>query len=113
MKVKDYLDVEAIEDVPGVLRRVVVGADDGAPRFVMRVLELQSGNSTPFHSHPWEHEIFVLSGDGIAKGKASEKPIKPGTVVFVEPNEEHCFTNAGKDTLRIICVIPLLDMVAP
>jgi len=31
MKVHNYLDTEAAEDAPGVLHRVVIGADDGAP----------------------------------------------------------------------------------
>ncbi len=48
MKVHNYLETEAIEDAPGVLRRVVVGADDGAPRFTMRVFEVRSGCATPF-----------------------------------------------------------------
>ncbi len=113
MKVHNYLEIEAIEDIPGVLRRVVIGADDGAPTFVMRVFEVKPGNSTPFHSHSWEHEVFVLSGKGIVKGEAEEKSIEEGVVVFIAPNEEHCFTNTSSDVLRFICVIPLPDTVAP
>ena len=113
MKVHNYLETEAIEDAPGVLRRVVIGADDGAPRFAMRVFEIRSGSSTPFHSHWWEHEVFVLSGEGIVKSEGNEKSIGEGTVVFVAPNEEHCFANTGNDILRFICVIPLPDAATP
>ena len=113
MKVHNYLETEAIEDAPGVLRRVVIGADDGAPRFAMRVFEVRPGSSTPFHSHWWEHEVFVLSGEGIVKGKGNEKSIGEGTVVFVAPNEEHCFVNTEDDVLRFICVIPLPSTAAP
>jgi quercetin dioxygenase-like cupin family protein len=113
MKVHNYLETEAIEDAPGVLRRVVIGTDDGAPTFVMRIFDIKPGSSTPFHSHSWEHEVFILSGKGIVKGKGKEKPVAEGTVVFIAPNEEHCFTNTSSDILRFICVIPLLDTVAP
>ncbi|HEY92431.1 MAG TPA: cupin domain-containing protein [Dehalococcoidia bacterium] len=113
MKVNNYLETEAIEEPPGVLRRVVIGADDGAPTFVMRVFEIKPGSSTPFHSHSWEHEVFVLSGKGIVKGEGKGKPVGEGTVVFVAPNKKHCFTNTGSDVLRFICVIPLPDMVTP
>jgi len=113
MKVHNYLETEAIEDAPGVLHRVVIGADDGAPRFAMRVFEVRSGSSTPFHSHWWEHEVFVLSGEGIVKGDRNEKSVGEGTVVFVAPNEEHCFTNTGNDVLRFICMIPLPDAATP
>ena len=106
MKIYNYLDVEPIEDAPGVLRRVVIGTEQGAPRFIMRVFEVQPGSSTPFHSHWWEHEVFVLSGQGIVKNREGETSIGKGSVVFIEPNEEHCFTNRGSETLRFICVIP-------
>jgi len=112
MKVHNYLETEATEDVPGVLRRVVIGAEDGAPRFAMRVCEVGSGSATPFHSHWWEHEVFVLSGEGVVKGEGNEKSIREGTVAFVAPNEEHCFANTGNDVLRFICVIPLPNMAA-
>jgi len=112
MKVHNYLDTQTIEDAPGVLRRVVIGTDDGAPTSVMRVFEVKPGSSTPFHSHSWEHEVFVLSGKGIVKGRGEENSIGEGVVVFIAPNEEHCFTNAGSDLLRFICVIPLPDAAA-
>lgn len=107
MKVRSYIEVEPVEDMPGVLRRVVVGADDGAPRFAMRVFDVSPGSSTPLHSHWWEHEVFVLSGEGVVNSKEGAQPIGEGTVVYVEPEEEHCFTNIGGDALRFICVVPL------
>jgi len=113
VKVHDFQDVEAIEDAPGVIRRVVVGPEHGAPRFAMRVFELAPGSSTPFHSHWWEHEVFVLSGQGVFKCNATETPVRHGTAVFVAPDEEHCFSNTGNDTLRFICVIPLPDAAPP
>ncbi len=113
MKVCNYREIEAVEDAPGVLRRVVIGVDDGAPRFVMRVFEVSPGRSTPFHSHWWEHEVFILSGEGIFKCNRSESSVREGTVVFVAPNEEHCFTNIGNDVLCFICVIPLPNTAAP
>ena len=109
MKVYSYLGREVVEDAPGVSRRVVIGAEDGAPRFAMRVFEIRPGGSTLFHSHWWEHEVFVLSGEGIVRGAESEKRLAEGSVVFIGPNEEHCFANSGKDVLRFICVIPLAD----
>jgi quercetin dioxygenase-like cupin family protein len=109
MKVKNYSKVEATEEAPGVLQRIVIGTGDGAPRFVMRVFEVAPGSSTPFHSHWWEHEVYILSGAGVVKEKDRENPIGEGSVVFVTPDEEHCFVNTGTDALRFICVIPKLE----
>jgi len=111
MEIRHYLEVEAREDMPGVLLRTVIGAEDDAPRFAMRVFEVKPGSSTPFHSHWWEHEVFILSGEGVAKGQQGETQLSEGTVVFVIPNEEHCFVNSGTDILRFICVVPLTDAV--
>lgn len=113
MKVKDYRDVDATEDAPGVFRRVVVGPDDGAPRFVMRVFDVAPGSSTPCHVHWWEHAVFVLSGTGVARFGASEESIAVGNAVYVPPDEEHCFVNTGGEVLRFICVIPSQDPPAP
>ena len=107
---KSYLETEAVEEVPGVFKRVVVGTDDGAPRFIMRVFEVKPGSSTPYHSHWWEHEVFVLSGEGVVVDeKGGETAITRDSVVYVPPDEKHCFTNKGNDSLRFICVIPKTD----
>ncbi|MCP5111849.1 MAG: cupin domain-containing protein [bacterium] len=111
MIVKDFRDVEAqsSNDVPGVALRWVVGSDDGAPRFAMRVVEVQPGNATPHHEHWWEHEVYVLSGKGVVKGGDQERPIEEGSAVYVPGDEKHQFVNTGDDVLRFICVVPHTD----
>ncbi|HEY5765719.1 MAG TPA: cupin domain-containing protein, partial [Candidatus Deferrimicrobiaceae bacterium] len=54
-------------DARGVTIRVLMGENVGAPTFTMRHFEVAPGGSTPYHSHPWEHEVYVLSGKGIAR----------------------------------------------
>ena len=108
MLVRDYRDVESkpSEGAEGVTLRWVVAKEDGAPNFAMRVIDVQPGNSTPHHRHTWEHEVFVLAGQGVVKGKDGEKPIGEGTVVFVPGDEMHEFSNTGREVLRFICMIP-------
>ena len=108
MKVINYRDVEPIQELPGVVKREVITGDDGAPNFCMRVFEVAPGSSTPSHSHWGEHEVFVLSGRGVVAGEQGETQIAKDSVIFVAPNEHHCFFNSGSETLRFICVIPLL-----
>ena len=108
MKVSKYLDKEPTQEMPGVLKREVINNDDGAPNFCMRVFEVEPGCSTPSHSHPWEHEVYVLNGQGVAVSEQGQTPIARDSVVFVPPDEHHCFTNNGSETLRFICVIPLV-----
>jgi len=107
MKVANYRDTEPVEELQGVVKREVITAEDGAPHFAMRVFEVQPGSSTPSHSHPWEHEVFILAGRGVVVGAQGALPITKETVVFVPPDEPHCFVNSGNEPLRFVCVIPL------
>jgi len=111
MIVRDFLQVEPATsyDTPGVRTRWVIGKPEGAPNFAMRVIEVEPGAATPHHEHQWEHEVFVLEGEGIVKGPGGEYPLRPGTAVYVPPMERHQFANTGTSVLRFICVIPHLD----
>lgn len=113
MKVQNYRQVNAIKAAPGVTMRVVAGPAEKAPTFVMRVFEIQSGSSTPLHAHPWEHEVFVLAGKGILRSEGRETPLMEGDAIVVLPNERHSFLGIGRETFRIICVVPLVDGKMP
>jgi quercetin dioxygenase-like cupin family protein len=90
----------------GVRLRVLMGQKQGAPNFVMRQFEVAAGGSTPFHTHPWEHEVYVLSGAGRVRRADGEADLRPGTFVYVAPDEPHAFVNAGPDPLTFLCVVP-------
>ena len=107
MKIANFTDTQPTEELPGVFKREVITADDGAPNFCMRVFEVRPGSSTPSHAHDWEHEVFVLSGEGVVEGAKGKTPIGPDSVVFIAPNEHHCFINSGSETLRFVCLIPI------
>ncbi|MBA7495991.1 hypothetical protein ES702_06587 [subsurface metagenome] len=109
MKVASYLDTKPIQELPGVVMREVIKVDDGAPNFCMRVFDVEPGSSTPSHEHPWEHEVYVLSGRGVVVSEQGETQIAKDSVVFVPPDEHHCFINNGDEILRFICVIPIVD----
>jgi len=108
MLVRDALSVPAqpVAEAEGVKVRWLIGADEGASNFYMRLFELQSGASTPWHQHPWEHEVFVLDGEGVVKSENGEQPIKAGSVVFVAPNEWHQFCAHPEKPLKFLCLIP-------
>ncbi len=108
MKVKHWTEVQAqdVADAPGVTIRWVLNEQDGAPHFALRILEVQPGSATPYHSHWWEHEVFVLDGQGVIATEAGESSLSAGSTVLVENNELHQFRNTGDRPLRFICLIP-------
>ena len=106
IRVQDFRDVEGRPEIDGVTMRVVIGPDEGAPFFTMRVFDVEPGYSTPHHSHWWEHEVFVLSGEGVVKTEDGELSVSHGSTVFVPGGEMHQFQNRGDSVLRFICLIP-------
>lgn len=98
-------DVSA-EGAQKTTKRVLLGPEIGAPNFIMRLFEIAPGGSTPSHSHDFEHEIFILSGNGLCVQPDKETPIEPEDAVFMPGGETHCFKNTGDEILRIICLIP-------
>lgn len=97
-------DVDA-EGAAGVKIRWLIKKEDGAPNFAMREFELAPGGHTPHHGHGWEHEVYVLAGEGVVAGEEGESELKAGVVVFVPPNEKHNFRNTGAEPLRFLCLV--------
>jgi quercetin dioxygenase-like cupin family protein len=109
MIVKNYRRVpaEPAAEAPGVTVRWVISEKDGAPNFAMRVFEVEPGAASPFHTHAWEHEAFILAGNGYLRAEDGQTPFGEGDAIFVAPEEKHQFVNDGDTTLRFICVVPL------
>jgi len=110
MKVNHYESVEQspvdMEGSAGCSVRWLLGEKDGAPNFAMRQFEVQPGGYTPRHSHPYEHEVFVLQGAGEVYEGDARHEIKTGDVVLVKPDEVHQFRNTGDSSLKFLCLIP-------
>lgn len=98
---------EPVKEADGVTVRWLIGEKEGALNFHMRLFELRPGAETPWHHHPWEHEVFVLDGEGTIQSEDGEVPIKAGTAIFIPPDEWHQFRNTHPEKpLRFLCLIP-------
>ncbi|MFQ6132487.1 MAG: cupin domain-containing protein [Armatimonadota bacterium] len=103
---RDIPAEEVEEGATGTRIRWVIGDNVGAPNFHMRLFTLAPGGSTPLHEHPWEHEVFILRGEGVVVGGTDEHAFGPEDVIYVEPSERHQFRNTGDGDVELICVIP-------
>lgn len=110
MKVNHY---EAVPQQPvemegshGCSVRWLLGERDAAPNFAMRQFEVAPGGYTPRHSHPYEHEVFVLEGEGVVFENNQPHSLKAGDVVLVKPDEVHQFRNTGGSPLKFLCLVP-------
>jgi quercetin dioxygenase-like cupin family protein len=110
MKIFHYQNVEpenADEGASKTKVRWLITKETGAENFAMRMFEVEPGGYSPFHSHPWEHEVFILNGEGLVVGEEQETKFGAGNVVFIPPNEKHQFKNNSETTIKFLCLVPL------
>jgi quercetin dioxygenase-like cupin family protein len=108
--VKHYTQVPAKEfgpEAPGAAIRVLLSDEqDGAPVYKMRMIEIQVKGYSPLHSHPYEHENYILEGEGEVEINGQHYPLEPGLVVLVPANALHQYRNTGSTLFRFLCSIP-------
>ena len=109
MKILNYSSVEPKDAGAGTSKvtiRWLINEETGANNFFMRLFEIEAGGYTPLHHHDWEHEVFILEGEGTIICEEEAKLFRAGDVVFIPPKEKHQFRNTGKKLVKFLCLIP-------
>ena len=112
MDIKNYRNVEPepeMHGARGVSVRWLITKKMGAPNFAMRLFEIDEDGSSPNHKHPWEHEVFILDGEGEVISPEGKHEIKSGDAILISSNESHQIINTGDKPLRFLCIIPHID----
>ncbi|RLF77937.1 cupin domain-containing protein [Palaeococcus sp. (in: euryarchaeotes)] len=118
MYANHYMDVEekevTLEGVKNTTIRWLVSPKVGAKNFAMRYFVIKKGGTIPIHQHDWEHEIFVIKGEGYltTDGKNLIKAV-PGSFFYVPPNEPHGYINEDSETFEFLCIIPAKKEAIP
>ncbi len=109
MKVIHYKDAELKEEkaARGAGIRWLLSERDGETDMAMRVIEIEAGGQTPEHAHPWEHQVFMLRGEGRVVVEGETRAIAPGAAIFVAPGENHTFHNDSGEAMEFVCMIPV------
>jgi len=104
VKVED-VEPRPVENAEGVRIRVLISSEE-APTYAMRVFEMDPGGHIPRHSHPWEHEIFVLRG--VIRVAVGDRifVVGPRTAIYIPPNVPHEYWCESNDGAEFICTIP-------
>jgi len=106
MRITSYVEVEAKECDGSSKLKIRWLNTEGSNIFAVRHIEIEPNGYSPYHSHPWEHEIFVLEGNGTAVGEKGVESISVGDLISIPGEEIHQIKNTGKSTLKILCMIP-------
>lgn len=115
-KVCHWEEVEAEHfhgDAEGVqIRWLIEERRDGAPNYNLRLIEIAPGGHTPHHTHPFEHENFVLAGSGEVRIGEEIHRVAEGDVVYIPQEVPHQYRNAGREPFRFLCGIPTRQVLA-
>ncbi|MBS3773474.1 MAG: cupin domain-containing protein [Candidatus Thermoplasmatota archaeon] len=112
MIVEHQQDVEVqqveMEGAKDVTIQWLIDEKRGAPTFAMRRFVVGPGGHTPLHEHAWEHEVYVLDGEGaLVDENGGEHTLEPHRFGYVPAGETHQFRNTGSDDFVFLCMIPL------
>ncbi len=100
---EDYVEEKGAKDV---LKKILIGPEDGSDNIIMRYFKVLSNGNTPFHRHDHEHIVKVEKGQGVVISKdRKETIIKEGQSLFIGSNEEHQFKNPFPKTFEFLCII--------
>lgn len=95
-------------DAKGVWGKYLITDKEGAKKFHMRIFIVEPGGNTSFDQHIYEHEVYVLRGEGrlltIKDNLRSEITIRQGDAILIESNEIHQFFNEKDEPLVFICI---------
>ncbi len=94
------------EEVKDVLRKILIGPEDGSHNIIMRHFKVLPGGHTPFHSHDHEHVVKIEKGKGIVVRETGEEVlVSQEQSLLVEGNETHQFKNPFSETFEFLCII--------
>ena len=102
--------IEALDKKGAEKTQVQYLVDDrqGSDRFALRLYTVQKGGHTPLDQHPYEHHVYVMSGEGLLRqSKEPNTPLRSlnaGDTLFIPSNAVHQFSNNKDEPFTFLCV---------
>lgn len=113
MYASNIKDIESNEvDMEGAKNASIqwlITKKNGANNFALRRFVLKKGGYIPPHQHPWEHEIYILKGEGVVVAGETQKTMKEGDFAYIEPDVVHWYKNDKESEWIFLCAIPYKD----
>jgi len=90
--------------------QLLVTRELGAPNFAMRRFVIAPGGEVGLHTHPWEHEVYIMAGKGEVLSEHGDKSVETNSFAYVPKGERHGFRNSsGTEDFVFLCMIPNTD----
>ncbi len=76
----------------------------GVQELTLSHVLIPPGGHTDSHTHDRPELLYIISGQGVAKGDGEECQVGPDTAIWVETDEPHELINPGDEVLKLITV---------
>jgi quercetin dioxygenase-like cupin family protein len=77
--------VKEIRTPHGKKVRWLISKEMGAPHFEMRHFTITDESQPSEEAHPWEHQVYVLSGEGIIKSGDMKSRSNQEIAIYIAP----------------------------
>ena len=97
---------------PGNAARLI-NIDDNPPTTTLSYSHIHPGETSSHHIHPWEHEVYIISGSGTLVCDGQNYPVKAGDAMYIPPNVDHYTLNdGGQGDIERIEINPILSSLS-
>ena len=87
----------------------LINLDDNPPTCTLTYSEIPPGGTSAHHIHEWEHEVYIIEGNGTLICDGISYPVKAGDALFIPPNVDHyTLNNGGPGNIYRIEINPLI-----
>ena len=87
----------------------LISLDDDPPTCTMSYSEIYPDKTSTHHTHPWEHEVYIIKGSGTLVCDGKEYPVREGDAMFIPGDVDHyTLNNGGQGVMRRIEINPLI-----
>jgi len=88
--------------------RYLIDERHGSDRFALRLYTLEKGGHTPLDKHEYEHQVYILKGQGVLRevreGVPGLRALRQGDAIFIPSDAVHQFINEHEEPLLFLCV---------
>ncbi len=83
---------------------ILLSGDDTNGRYCLIDMHIPPGGGPPPHRHDFEESFTLLEGEIEATFRGEKSVVRAGETLSIPANAPHSFTNASKQTVRLLCI---------
>jgi quercetin dioxygenase-like cupin family protein len=83
---------------------ILLSGDDTSGRYCLIDMHIPPGGGPPPHRHDFEESFSLLVGEIEATCRGEKSTVRAGETLSIPANAPHSFTNASKETVRLLCL---------